>query len=695
MNLKKLTEIDYPFTDTQLKSLERKKFIYVEDFLRNLPKKYHDYSETVSLLPFYEDKDVAVKGTLKSLSREKVNGRWMVKAEVQETATGTILHISWIGMFFIYDELKEWRNKEIFIGGKLQYFERAKYFSMLNPYVITDDLQCYQKVLPEYSSMKGFTEDEMKALVNKCLSEYKEEDFLDSELREKYNQPEIEKAIWDIHVPSSLKDAVKGIKRLEFDDLVYFSSKIEENSRSLPKGSAYGIKTIKNTIDFVSQFPYELTPDQKEIYDTVLKNIKEGKRINALVQGDVGSGKTVVAFICMFMMADNGYQSVLMAPTNVLALQHYEELSSYAEKYGYKVAYIGSKQTQKEKREIYKKIKEGYYQFIVGTQGVISSKIEYNNLAMMITDEEHRFGVLQRDALIEKANTGVHTITMSATPIPRTVASALYKGNLDIYTIKTKPKGRQPVKTTIFNKEKGIFQFIKNQIEAGYQAYVICPLIEHSKDDSKMTKIESVDNVYKKYKTYFSENKVIVDGIEKEVQVAVVNGKMKQEETKEIIKKFKENEYQILISTTVIEVGVNVPNANVIVISNAERFGLASLHQLRGRVGRGKTQAYCILKSECIDNPDLKENKKSFERLNVLCESNDGFHIALMDLKQRGTGDILGTRQAGKNEYIDLMLENQELYNSIREDVDKMCDDGRISPFIEHYKNVNNIIDEE
>lgn len=695
MGLKKLTELDYPFTDTQLKSLERRQFTYIEDFLRNTPKKYHDYTNPVSLLPLYNEMDIAVTGTLKSVSRKKVNGRFMVKAEIQEPISGQILHINWIGMFFIYDEIKEWRDKEIFVGGKLQYLEGGCYFSMLNPYIITDDLTNYRKIIPEYSSMKGFTDEEINLLVIKCLMEYEEEEILSDELRKKYNQPGIEKAIWDIHVPNSMEDAVQGMKRLEFNDLLYFAAKMEQNARSLPKGSAYGIQTIKNTIDFVNQFPYELTKDQNEIYKTILEKIKEGKRINALVQGDVGCGKTVVAFIFMLMMADNGYQSVLMAPTNVLAKQHYNELSAYAEKYDYKVAYLGGKQTQKEKKEIYKKIKEGYYQFIVGTQGVISPKIEYHNLAMMITDEEHRFGVLQRNALIKRANEGVHTITMSATPIPRTVATALYKGNIDIYTIKTKPAGRQEVKTTIFNKERGIFNFLMQQLEKGYQVYVICPLIEKTDKNSKMSKIESIDEVYQKYKTYFTENKAMINGEEKEVQIAVVNGKMCTKESDDILDRFKKNEYQILISTTVIEVGVNVPNANVIVINNAERFGLATLHQLRGRVGRGNTQAYCILKSDCVSNLELKENKKSLERLDVLCKSNDGFEIALMDLKQRGTGDILGTKQSGKNEYIDLMLDNQDLYNSINDDVDKMCDDGSINTFIEHYENIYNINEEE
>jgi len=351
----------------------------------------------------------------------------------------------------------------------------------------------------------------------------------------------------------------------------------------------------------------------------------------------------------MFSMADNGFQSVLMAPTGVLAKQHFKELSSYSEKYGYNTVYLGGDLKAKEKKEVLKKIKSGEAHFIIGTHAVISDNVEFKNLALTIVDEEHKFGVIQRETLRKKASEGVHSISMSATPIPRSLALTLYGDAMDIYTISTMPNGRLPVKTAVTNENKAIFSFMQKEIEKGHQCYIVCPLIENDTDDDRELP-ESVEEIYQKVCDYFLIHN-------KNIKASVITGKMNDEEKSRIIGEFSKNETQILIATTIIEVGVNVPNATVIAIMNAERFGLAGLHQLRGRVGRGNLQSYCILKSKELEN----------ERLQVMCETTDGFKIAQEDLKQRGTGDILGVKQSGEDENVKLMLKHPKIYEAIRE----------------------------
>ena len=434
----------------------------------------------------------------------------------------------------------------------------------------------------------------------------------------------------------------------------------------------------------VKSLPYKLTKGQADVCNLFSTKMKEGRRINALVQGDVGTGKTMVAFIAMFMMADNGYQSVLMAPTFVLATQHYKQLSDLASEYGYKVAFLGGKQKASEKKKILAGIASGEYTFIVGTHGVFSESVDYHDLALVVTDEEHRFGVLQRDEVAKKADRGVHTITMSATPIPRTVASVLYGDTLEICTIKDKPAGRKEIKTQVYNNQDGICKFMEMQIKEGRQAYVICPLIEKAEKGSKMEKIDSVEEVCKTYSEYFKDTLVEKSGEMVPVKASVLTGSTPVDEANEIMQKFQDGDIDILVATTVVEVGVNVPNASLIVVHNAERFGMAALHQLRGRVGRGSYQSYCILKSSCID--PASDDKDAKERLETLAKTDDGYEVALADLRNRGTGDLVGTEQSGNNQFIDLILKNRVLYEKIRKDAGVLCDNGTEDEYIKLFK---------
>ena len=446
-----------------------------------------------------------------------------------------------------------------------------------------------------------------------------------------------DEAIREMHKPSSVEGVKKAKYRLNIDDLLYFALQLEEKKRNLPAGSVYGIHSLAITTKIIKNLPFQLTKDQKSAYEELVNRIRSGKRLNALIQGDVGCGKTILAFLLMFVMADNGFQSVLLAPTQVLASQHYNE-----------------------REAILKSIEDGSALMIVGTHSVLSKEVKFHDLGLSITDEEHRFGVLQREEITTKAKAGMHTVTMSATPIPRSLSDVLLS-TTEVFNIQSMPNGRKPIQTAICASQNTIFQFIKKEIEKGHQAYVVCPLIE----DKQGVMEGSVEQTYTEYANIFGKN-----------AVAVLNGKMNEDETEKVIRSFKNGEIKILVSTTVVEVGVNVSNATVIVINNAERFGLASLHQLRGRVGRGNSQGYCILNS-------VHKNNK---RLLALCKYKNGFQIAESDYALRGSGNILGTEQSGSNYYVELSMKYPDLFSELQKYAKKYMDTGEAEMIVKTYQ---------
>lgn len=461
----------------------------------------------------------------------------------------------------------------------------------------------------------------------------------------------------------NIGEVVKKAKyRLNIDDLLYFALQLEEKKRNLPAGSVYGIHSLAITTKIIKNLPFQLTKDQKSAYEELVNRIRSGKRLNALIQGDVGCGKTILAFLLMFVMADNGFQSVLLAPTQVLASQHYNELKEMAAQYNIDVVYIANGLKKKEREAILKSIEDGSALMIVGTHSVLSKEVKFHDLGLSITDEEHRFGVLQREEITTKAKAGMHTVTMSATPIPRSLSDVLLS-TTEVFNIQSMPNGRKPIQTAICASQNTIFQFIKKEIEKGHQAYVVCPLIEDKQ--GVMEGILSVEQTYTEYANIFGKN-----------AVAVLNGKMNEDETEKVIRSFKNGEIKILVSTTVVEVGVNVSNATVIVINNAERFGLASLHQLRGRVGRGNSQGYCILNS-------VHKNNK---RLLALCKYKNGFQIAESDYALRGSGNILGTEQSGSNYYVELSMKYPDLFSELQKYAKKYMDTGEAEMIVKTYQ---------
>lgn len=627
-------------TSKEITKLNKKNFFSVEDVQEFYPRKYYDFSHITMLSPKESDNSIAVLGEFKEMEVKKTNNTLMLKAKVYEKGTNIKLNVMWIGNYFFKDIIKNWINMDVLVCGKMTYYEEYHSYHMLNPIVFSPHIKENLRVLPIYKKMSGISEEWMGKVIRGSFAE-RIDDVLPKDVVDKYGFMDAHAARKVMHWPSSVEQLECAQDRLVFEKLYTFAYALEKRNSMTSRGTVYNITSTAYAKEYIKNLPFLLTDSQKKACNDMLKIANEGRRIQALVQGDVGSGKTAVAAIMMFSFASSGYQSVLMAPTEVLARQHYKEISEYAEKIGVRCVFLTGSLKASEKKSVLKEIKEGTAQIIIGTHSVVSEGVVYKDLALSVVDEEHRFGTAIEEALFEKSDKGMHTITMSATPIPRTIADVIFSGNTSVYDLE-RPAGRQEIQTCIFNNDTKIYEFIEKQIKEGRQAYVICPLID-STENSEKRKIKSIEQTEGEYKAYFEA---------KGISVKAVTGKTKKEESEEILKDFKDGKVQILIATTIIEVGVNNPNASTIIISNAECFGVAQLHQLRGRVGRGGYKGYCVLKSEDREN----------ERLKLICSTTNGFVLAEEDAKLRGPGDILGDRQSGSNKDIELVLKYPDKY---------------------------------
>lgn len=487
---------------------------------------------------------------------------------------------------------------------------------------------------PIYRLTEGLSNKIVTKSVKQVIeNEFAGYEFLAEEILQKYHLMGYQTAILKIHFPETEEEMQEARRRLAFNEFFLFLMALhrfkEEEGVVL---NEYPVDDFKRTDAFLESLPYELTGAQKKVI-AQMRNDFSGKRpMNRLIQGDVGSGKTIVALTGLLDIAFQGYQGALMAPTEVLAVQHYESISKMLEENNIplRVELLTGSMKAKEKRQAYERIELGISDIIIGTHAIIQDAVRYYNLALVITDEQHRFGVKQREKLSDKG-LYPHIMVMSATPIPRTLAIILY-GDLDVSVIDELPVGRQPVKNCVVGREyrPNAYRFLAEQVHQGHQCYVICPMIEENEN------LESADVI--------SYAEILRENLPDDIRVEYLHGKMPPGRKNEIMECFAANEIQVLVSTTVIEVGVNVPNATVMMVENAERFGLASLHQLRGRVGRGKAQSYCIF----ISTSDKAETKK---RLEILNKSNDGFEIADWDLRLRGPGDFFGIRQSGDMDF--------------------------------------------
>lgn len=644
--------------------LVKKNITNFEQAVRIFPRKYYDFTQTVPLIARNCGEMRAFSCRLISFDKQEKNKRIIVKAKMEEEETGTKLYISWFGQYFMYKHLKDdfFQGERVLVCGKATYIPQYRNFFMQNPIIFTrfnPNRLCIYKVYPHYS---GISDDGLNGIINVSIMRSMEQDMLPDHVRNAYGLPLITDAIYTLHHPLSFSDIQKAKNRLAIEDMLYFAVKLEEEAKRITGMSQYTIQSTKLAEKITNMLPYALTDDQKRVYEEIVTDMKKGNRVNALVQGDVGCGKTIVAFLLMAAAASNGYQSLLFAPTSVLAGQHYRELSAMMEALGQKVVYLEGGMKAKDKKQILEMIEDGTADMVVGTHSILQPGVKFKNLALAVIDEEHKFGVIQRRTVSEKAQNGVHTVTMSATPIPRTLAASMFS-NKKIHNITTMPAGRKPVQTILCDDQEEIDNFIFQELKKGRQAYVVCPLI--SDED---TKLMTVEDTYKMYAKQFGKE-----------NVALLHGKVKAEETEEILKGFMSGKVKILISTTVVEVGVNNPNASVMVINNAERFGLAGLHQLRGRIGRGEYQGLCILNSEDTEN----------ERLNALCRCSNGFEIAEEDLRLRGVGNPIGTEQSGYNKLVETSLKYPNVFRQMRKVAAEMVRSGDDKIFVDNYEAIH------
>lgn len=487
---------------------------------------------------------------------------------------------------------------------------------------------------PVYPLTAGLTNKTVQKAVRQALSmQNTDEDFMPDSILQRYDLAGLHQAMEDIHFPKDYDVMLRARKRLVFDEFFLFMLQLQMvKEHQQVQSNHFPMIETAYTKRLLEALPYELTGAQQKVWEDIRTDLMGERSMNRLIQGDVGSGKTILAILALLQTVANGYQGVLMAPTEVLARQHFEAVTALTKEYDlpFKPVLLTGAVSAKERKEVYERIASGEANLMIGTHALFQEKVVYHNLALVITDEQHRFGVRQREALAGKGEQ-VHVLVMSATPIPRTLAIILY-GDLDISVIDELPADRLPIKNCVVgtNYRPKAYEFIAKEVAAGRQAYVICPMVEQGDTEGKNEGLENVVDYCEKLKAVLPSS----------VQVSYLHGQMKNEQKNRIMEAYAAGDIDVLVSTTVIEVGINVPNATVMMVENAERFGLAGLHQLRGRVGRGKHQSYCIFISS-------SDNKATMERLTILNQSNDGFFIAGEDLRLRGPGDLFGIRQSG------------------------------------------------
>ncbi|EOU1490251.1 ATP-dependent DNA helicase RecG [Clostridium perfringens] len=632
----------------------------VLDLLLYFPRDYEFLNDDISLNGDISDEKAILKCKVQSYgsSIRTRNGKTLT------TINFTYNNLKVIGKWFNQPYIK--RN---FILGN-EYNLMGKFKKVNNTLeVIKPLIPCKEanksEILPIYTLKNGLTNKILVKLINEILKNMIIKENLPEEIVKKYKLISLDKAIRSIHFPEGRGELQSAINRLKFQELFTYSLKIIMMKAHIKKeNSGISFKMSPLLKDLKESLPYTLTNAQSRTLREILLDQKRNIAMNRLVQGDVGSGKTLVALISMFNVYMNGYQTVLMAPTEILANQHYAEAKKYLEQFGVDIELLTGSTKEKEKKRIKEKIASGKGIMLIGTHALIQDDVELNNLGLVVTDEQHRFGVEQRSRLINK-NKRADVLVMTATPIPRTLSLYLYS-DLDISIIDELPPGRKPIDTMLvdMNQRMKAYNFALKEVEKGRQFYIVSPLIE----ENEKLNLNSVEKIYEELK----------NGIFKDVRIEILHGKMSGKDKDKIINTFKNGEIKGIISTTVIEVGVNVPNSTMMIIENAERFGLAQLHQLRGRVGRGKHKSYCIL----IANT---KNDITRRRMEIMTESSDGFYIAEEDLKLRGAGEVFGMRQHGDEGFIlanvvddinILKCANHEaklIVNNINEDNKKLC----------------------
>lgn len=632
---------------TQLKN---KGLNTTEDLLRMKPLHTYDFTVHTPIKDLVDGQVQAVSGVIKYKTRAPRYVRFTV-----EDDTGQV-------DVFIFGQM--WLANKFDFGDKVTVGGKVKKDSM---FVSFGSVELFEKghiqtMVTRYSKVKGMSDDYLRNCI-KLAEEYPLQETLDRDIRRKFGLIDVKKLSQSLHHPTSKEDTINAHKRLMFEELFIFDMKLFASRRRTSNKNIPPMNTFNKVKALQEQLPFDLTVDQNKVLKEIFNHFITGDRINTLVQGDVGSGKTMVALFSMLAAVESGHQGVMMAPTTVLAQQHYLEAVERLEPLGCKIIFVHGGMKAKEKRDAYKAISSGEADIIIGTHAAISKDVIYKSLRVVIIDEEHRFGVEQRERLEDKAQQGAHKISLTATPIPRTLANTLFGEDVKPFAIKSMPAGRKSVRTARGTTAQG-FRVLEDEIKKGHQGYIVCPLIETNSD----IKAKSVEQIYKDTKDYFKGS---------DTRIAMIHGKMKQNQIDEMIEDFVAHKYDILISTTIIEVGVNVGNATVMMIESADRFGLSQLHQLRGRVGRSSFQSYCLLTVGDTISEDAEK------KIDVIVSTTDGFKIAEEDMKIRGTGNLVGVEQSGASSAIDIMLKYPEFSQSVKDEVIKILDD----PFrLEHYR---------
>lgn len=600
----------------------------IEDIITYYPRDYEDRSRLKKIGELVEGESCAFEGIIASkVSEHKFSkGLTMYKVLIKD-GTGSIT-ATWFNQHYIGKVLRIGESF-IFFGKISGGYKNLEVQSPIYENHEAREAKNILKIVPVYPSTADLSQNTIRATISNALDMIsgKLTEFLPENILKEYQLSEINYSLQQIHFPKSDEDFKNARYRLVFEELFMLQLCLLSVKKAFEKDErGIAFSEILEIEDFVIKLPFKLTNSQKKVFGEIEKDMESSNVMNRLVQGDVGSGKTIVAVLALFKAVKTGYQGALMVPTAILAEQHFHSISGLMEAYGINTALLTGGQTRKQKNEILEAIKSGKIDILIGTHALIEDNIEFMKLGLVITDEQHRFGVRQR-SLLSKKGEAPDVIVMTATPIPRTLALILY-GDLDISIIDELPPGRKAVKTySVDNSMRDrINSFVRKEVSGGRQVYIVCPLVEDSDEIKAKSAVQHAEEI--------AENDF------KGLRVGLIYGKMKHKEKEEVMKKFVEGEIDILVSTTVIEVGVNVPNASIIVIENAERFGLAQLHQLRGRVGRGEYQSYCILFNE-------GKTQVCLERMKIMQKTNDGFIISEKDLELRGPGEFFGTRQHG------------------------------------------------
>ena len=660
-------------------AFKNKGFKTGEDLIAYLPRRYDDLSKVVTIDQVQHKEFHAVIGMVLKAKEGNSNGRGYVSFTCKDQHE----QLFWVTFFGPKNEAyRRCRVGQVYLfAGKWNVQQEPKKFvSLGNPTYVEADIQNAMKIVAVYKKVhKQISHDDFKRYLNVSLGSCEMMDYLEPELFHKWTCIDTEgfefplmlksQAYRSVHHPQTLEQAVQAQYRLAFDELFKLSYILNSRSGKKPRGLAITLPKLDQSRQLIKNLPFKLTEGQFEVLRDMMQRVQSGNQLSALVQGDVGSGKTIVAIIMMICHAENNYQTMLLAPTTVLAKQHAQELEKLVTPFGYKVACLTGELKPKEKKEVMRQIEAGEVLFAVGTHALLSDKVKFKNLGLVIADEEQRFGVAQRESVQKKVDSEcLNFINMTATPIPRTLACSLYDDNIQTYSIKTKPASRKPIETYHITDIEQMVDHLVHEIAQGRQAYLICPLIEENETMEKVMDI-------KRCQAWVESHPKL-----RHLRVGIATGKMKPEVMEANILAFKNKEYDLLISTTVIEVGVNVPNATIIGLLSADRFGLAQLHQLRGRVGRGEFQSYCYLVSDGYTEDGLK-------KLQAMCQSTDGFYLSEVDLKLRGAGDLVGESQTGFENTFMLLLKYPALFDKIQKEMAQIfLDEKRLKHYRSFFK---------